>query len=104
MRKIRHVSVAAMMLVAVSSCSNDKQANSTSDALATDALVPAIQSILDLGAGTAESAVTLSECPLGDFAALIAKGPAALQTSAQGSGGESGHAHRDRDAFVTVML
>ena len=91
MRKIRYVSVAAMTALAVvSSCSSDdNQTSSTSDALATDELAPAIQSILDLGAGTAESAVSLSECPFGDFEALIGKGPVDVQTSAQGSGGES---------------
>lgn len=91
-RSISAVAIAAACLI--SSCSSDDKSSSTpsttpADALATAAMVPAIQTMLDLGAGTPESAVTLNACPLGDFEALVAKGPAGVQTSAQGSGGES---------------
>lgn len=90
----RYGGVAIMVAFLISSCgSDDKKSSTTSDSLTTDAMVPALQTLLDLGAGSTETAVTLSACPLGDLEALIAKGPAGVQASAQGSNGDS-------DAFV----
>lgn len=80
----RYGSVAAIVLASLaSSCSSDdKPSTTTSDALVTAPMVPAIQSMLDLAAGIADSSLDLSACPLGDFATLVAKGPAAAQAAA----------------------
>lgn len=49
-----------------------------SDALATAAMVPAIQAVLDLGATSSSTGPDLTACPLGDFDAMVAKAPAAV--------------------------
>ncbi len=68
----------------------DTTPNSTSDTtgdeLATDAMVSAIQGLLDLGATSEASAPDLDACPLGDFDALLAKAPAETTAAASVEG------------------
>jgi hypothetical protein len=69
----------AIATLAITACSDDKESSSTDDSLATEAMVPAIQSIIDLAAATPDSSVDLSGCPLGDFEVLVSKAPVDLQ-------------------------
>lgn len=84
MSTTRFFSAAVILLAgAVSSCSSDdKSSSTTSDALATRDMATAIQTIIALGAGSDESAVDLSACPLGDFDALVSEAPTEVQAMA----------------------
>lgn len=93
MRKLRHVVGSfAVAAFALSACGgDDKQSDPTSsssdstatqsDALVTEAMVPAIQAVLELGATSSSTGPDLTACPLGDFDAMVAKAPAAVAAS-----------------------
>lgn len=80
------VALLAIAVFALSACADDKKAAETSaappDQLDTAAMVPAIQTVLDLAAtDPVDEARDVSACPLGDFDALAAKAPAEVLAS-----------------------
>lgn len=72
----------AIASLIVGACSDDKKSDTPSDSLATAAMVPAMRSIVALGAATPTNSVDLNACPLGDFDGLVGKAPAGVQAVA----------------------
>ncbi len=81
------VGVCSVVALSLGACSDDKS-DSNSDASPTDAMVPAIRSLVTLAAAGPGKSVGLTACPLGDFDTLVSKGPDEVQTLAAGAEGE----------------
>ncbi len=84
MSKKLHIIVGVFSAAAllISACGDDKKNDTGADALATGEMVPAMRTIIELGAATPENSVDLNACPLGDFDVLVAKAPADVQAVA----------------------